>query len=51
MTAAIFLVTALSLWSAVAGRREIALTLFGVAFLVSIMWFDHHVTSALNLSL
>ncbi len=51
MTAAIFLVSGLSLWSAAAGRRDIAVTLFGIAFLVSIMWFDHHMTDPLKLSL
>jgi len=50
MTAAIFLATALAMMSAVGGRRDIAIGLFGVAFLVSIMWFNHHMTDALKLA-
>ena len=51
MTAAIFLVTAFAMFAAAGGRRDIALTLFGVAFLVSIMWLEHHMTDPLKLAL
>ena len=51
MTAAIFFVSALSLWSAAAGRRDMAVTFFGIALLVSIMWLEHHMTAPLNISL
>ena len=51
MTAAILLVTGLAIWSAAAGRRDFAITLFSIAFVVSVMWLDHHMADPLVLAL
>ena len=51
MTAAIFFVIALAVMAATAGRRDIAVGLFGIALVVSVAWFNHHMTAPLGLSL
>jgi hypothetical protein len=50
MTAAIFLVTAFAMMAAASGRRDVGVTLFGIALLAAIFWFDHHVTEPLKLA-
>jgi len=50
MTAAIFLVTAFAMVAASSGRRDVAVTLFGIALVAAVFWFDRHVTSVLPLA-
>jgi len=50
MTAAIFLVTAFAMVAAASGRRDVGITLFGIALVAAVIWFDHHATSALPLA-
>jgi hypothetical protein len=51
MTAGIFLVTCIAMMMAVAGRRDIAVGLFAIVFIASVVWLNHHMTSSLTLSL
>lgn len=51
MTAAIFLVSALAMVSAAGGRRGVAIGLFGIALVASVLWLDHLMTEPLKLSL
>ena len=51
MTAAIFLVAAVAMIIAVAGRRDIAVALLSVGFIASVLWLYHHMTDPLALSL
>ncbi len=50
MTAAIFLVCAIAMMLAVAGRRNVAITLFALCLVASALWLDHHMTDPLALS-
>ena len=50
MTAAIFLVSTLAIWSAAGGRRELAITFFGIALVASIFWLDHLAAAPLKLA-
>ncbi len=50
MTAAIFLVTAFAVMAAASGRRDVGVALFGIAFLASLFWLDHHMTEPLKLA-
>ena len=50
MTAAIFFVSAIAMMVAVGGRRDIAVALFGIAFLASVFWLRHHATDPLKLA-
>jgi hypothetical protein len=50
MTAAIFLVMAFAMMAAASGRRGLGVALFGIAFLASLFWFDHHMTEPLKLA-
>jgi hypothetical protein len=51
MTVLIFLALGVALMAAVSGFRGTAIGLFGVSFVASVLWFDHHMTDMLNLSL
>lgn len=51
MTAAIFFVIALAMMAATAGRRDVSVGLFGIALVVSVAWFNHHLTTSLGVSL
>lgn len=51
MTAAIFLVAAIAMIIAVAGRRDIAVALLSVSFIASVLWLYRHMTDPLVLSL
>jgi Family of unknown function (DUF5993) len=51
MTALIFLLVGVAMMTAVAGRRDIAVSLFFLCLVASVVWLGHHMTSALTLSL
>ncbi len=51
MTAAMFLVVGIAMMAAVAGRRDIAVGLFALGFIVAVAWLNHHMTDPLTLSL
>lgn len=51
MTAAIFLVAAIGMIIAVAGRRDIAIALVSVSLIASVLWLNHHMTDPLSVSL
>jgi hypothetical protein len=50
MTAAILLVGAFAMLSAVGGRRDFAVGLFAIALVASVLWLDHHMTEPLKLA-
>ncbi len=50
MTALIFLLAAIAMIAAVAGRRRIAGGLFGISLVLSFVWLMHHMTDPLKLS-
>jgi hypothetical protein len=50
MTAAIFLATGLAMIAAASGRRDVGVTLFGIALFAAVFWFNHHVTAPLRLT-
>ncbi len=49
MTALLFLLLASAMYVAWTGRRQGALTLFAVAALLALVWFEHHLTDPLAL--
>ena len=49
MTALLFLVIGVAMIAATAGRRDIAIGLFGIGFIVSALWLRHHMTDPLAL--
>lgn len=51
MTAITFLLLAWAMYAAWTGRRSRGLLLFGVAFVLALVWFGHHLTDALALEL
>ncbi len=51
MTALLFLLMGVAMIAAVRGRRDVAIGLFGVSFVLAAAWLHHHMDSALNLSL
>jgi Family of unknown function (DUF5993) len=51
MTAVIFLVSAIAMMLAAAGRRSTAIGLFGLCLVVSVLWLEHHLTDPLALAL
>jgi uncharacterized membrane protein len=50
VTALIFLVVAIGMLSALGGQRGVAGGLFGLSFILSVVWLVHHMTDALPLS-
>jgi len=50
VTALIFLLAAIAMIAAVAGRRRIAGGLFGISLVLSFVWLMHHMTDPLKLS-
>lgn len=50
MTALLFLLLGLAMIVAATGRRTAGIALFGVAAVLSLVWFNHHVTDALALA-
>lgn len=50
MTAAIFLVVAIAMVIAVAGRRDIAIALITLSVIASVLWLNHHMTDPLKLA-
>ena len=50
MTALIFLLVAIAMMAAVGGRRGIAGGLFGLSFVLSVVWLVLHMVEPLNLS-
>jgi hypothetical protein len=50
MTALLFLVIGVAMIAATSGRRDVAIGLFAVGFLVSVVWLRHHMTDPLTLS-
>lgn len=50
MTALIFLLVAIAMIAAVGGRRAIAGGLFGLSFILSVVWLVLRMTDPLNLS-
>lgn len=51
MPAAIFLLAAVAMVIAVAGRRDIAIALISVCLVASAWWLYHHMTDPLNIAL
>jgi hypothetical protein len=51
MTALIFLVIGIAMMIAVAGRRDIAVSLFAIGLIASVLWLGHHMTDPITLSL
>lgn len=50
MAGLIFLVMGVSMMAACAGYRGAAIALFGVSSVAAVLWFDHHMTDALDLA-
>lgn len=50
MTALMFLVVGIAMMAAVAGRRDIAVGLFALAFITAVAWLNRHMTDPLTLS-
>jgi hypothetical protein len=50
VTALVFLLVAIAMIAAVGGRRAIAGGLFGLSFVLSVVWLVLHMTAPLNLS-
>ena len=50
MTALLFLVMGVAMLAATAGRRDIAIGVFGIAIIASILWLRHHMTDPLALA-
>jgi hypothetical protein len=50
MTGLIFLALGIASMMAVAGLRGTAIGLFGASFIAAVLWFDHHMTSSIELS-
>lgn len=50
MTALIFLLVAIAMLTALSGRRILAGSVFGLGFILSVVWLVHHMTDALPLS-
>jgi hypothetical protein len=51
MTSLIFLLTGIAMMTAAGGRRDVAIGLFAVCLIVSVVWLNHHMTDPLTLSL
>jgi len=51
MTALIFLVAAIAMMLAVRGRRIVAIGLFSLCLIASVLWLDHHMSDTLSLAL
>ena len=51
MTALMFLVAGIAMMTAVTGRRDIAVGLFAICFIASVLWLNYHMTGPLSLSL
>jgi hypothetical protein len=50
VTALIFLLVAIAMMAALGGRRGVAGGLFGLSFLLSVVWLVHHMTDPLPLA-
>jgi hypothetical protein len=50
VTALIFLLVAIAMLAALGGRRGVAGGLFGLGFVLSVVWLVHHMTAPLALS-
>jgi len=50
VTALIFLLVAIAMMTALGGRRAVAGGLFGVSFILSVVWLIRHMTDPLTLS-
>ena len=50
MTALLFLVIGIAMMAATVGRRDIAIGLFGIGVIVSVLWLQHHMTDPLVLA-
>ena len=51
MTASIFLLLSIAICLAWYKHRKIAICLFLVSLVISVIWFGHHLTSSLNIQL